>query len=591
MHALIGILLNWLVFIMRAFNAQLCIYQSCDCSDLKYTNDKHMIDTVFCKTDVKYASVLPKRLQLTGDRSYSIQSLYMANYNSTAFESKYFHNLNITLAVITDNKLTTLKTDAFDSILGISELDLCRNHLKSLDADSFAPLANSLVSLDLSLNQLTQIEPLAVLNKLVKLSLNNNQLQSISSLLSLEKLSSLELAGNDLLSIEAHTFPKSLVTLDLSRNKLRYVDDLVFRNLPFLNSLSIRANSISTIEADAFADLASLLSLNLGENLLENVDVKVFWPLSLQLRNLNFDRNRLNKWPTRLLIDLWDVLSNLVELSMTRNQFDSIPDLSRLGQLAKLNLANNFIETLRSVPKHLPSSLNELNLASNYILAIQSELFVNLKNLHTLNLEANKISFLASKAFESLDMLKVLILRGNSLKRVPSEQLFNLIGLESLDLSYQSRTTSGRLSVVDNYAFDRNSSTGRPLARFKMIDLRGNPIGRFGKKAFCSQSSSSNINIHNLHLEESRVYYLNPCLLKQINSGNGFPESSNIPLSASLNWSTVYFDRIHTSHNFKVPINLECDCERIKYLSSNNIELKGKVRVTNSQWFFTCWCY
>lgn len=138
------------------------------------------------------------------------------------------------------------------------ELDLSRNRIENIDADSFARLGN-LVELNLSLNKLDYLPDSVFrpLKHVEKLSLAQNRIDEIDA---------------------AHLHGLvGLRELDLSRNKLNVIKPELLRGLRNMRVLSLSGNLLTKLDADdVFQDLGRLSELWLDNNQLSNVNPRVF---------------------------------------------------------------------------------------------------------------------------------------------------------------------------------------------------------------------------------------------------------------------------------------------------------------------------
>ncbi len=81
-------------------------------------------------------------------------------------------------------------------------------------------------------------------------------------------LKTIQLESDQIESIERNTFKnlKYLQTLSLQDNKLNQIYDFYFEKLFNLNELDLSDNSIEIIEKNSFNDLKRLTKLNLNRN-------------------------------------------------------------------------------------------------------------------------------------------------------------------------------------------------------------------------------------------------------------------------------------------------------------------------------------
>uniref|UniRef100_A0A0K8WIW6 Asporin n=1 Tax=Bactrocera latifrons TaxID=174628 RepID=A0A0K8WIW6_BACLA len=67
--------------------------------------------------------------------------------------------------------------------------------------------------------------------------------------------------------------------IDLRNNNLHDIPAAAFRGLPFMTTLFLNYNGITTIDKNAFVDLSNLKQLYLGNNKLKDIPVDLLKPL------------------------------------------------------------------------------------------------------------------------------------------------------------------------------------------------------------------------------------------------------------------------------------------------------------------------
>jgi Leucine-rich repeat (LRR) protein len=185
------------------------------------------------------------------------------------------------------NTIEYLDTTMYMNTQFLTELNLSHNHLKILPDNTFATLSN-LTSLDLSYNPLITTNfkelllhipqlrflnlkstglysvPTMYLNYLMELDLSLNQIQDVDSLLDLKYLRKLSISDNKIFNLTtlARNLPPSLRSLDLSRNPIRKISIHDFTPVRRLEDLAIEDVKISNI--DAFIKLHSLKTLHIS---------------------------------------------------------------------------------------------------------------------------------------------------------------------------------------------------------------------------------------------------------------------------------------------------------------------------------------
>ena len=276
----------------------------------------------------------------------------------------------------------------------------------------------TLKQLDLSNNQIHEINGLENLANLIHLELKKNKITEIKGLEKLEKLTTLILEGNNISEIKNLTSLKKLEYLDLSENPIGEIKGL--DNLVNLKTLIFYKNQIT--EINSLQSLTSLEVLHIEGNSI--TEIKGLENLS-KLKTIFFDGCEISK------IENLDRLVNLERLELPENKIADIEGLDKLKNLKELNLNLNQIKEIKGLD--------------------------GLINLISLSIESNKINQI--KALNSLSKLKSLYLGNNSLSRI--QNLLNLQDLEVLVLS------SNNLKQIENLEF---------LLNLKDLDLSDNRI-------------------------------------------------------------------------------------------------------------------
>ncbi|GAA0705382.1 hypothetical protein GCM10008904_13160 [Paraclostridium ghonii] len=124
-------------------------------------------------------------------------------------------------------------------------------------------------SIDLSKNEITNIEPLSELKELTKLNLSNTKISNnLNSLSKLSKLNELDLSENEISDVNPLSKLEGLTKLNLSNNKI--ADNLnPLSGLSKLSELDLSFNGISKI--DSLATLSGLTNLNLNNNHINDI--------------------------------------------------------------------------------------------------------------------------------------------------------------------------------------------------------------------------------------------------------------------------------------------------------------------------------
>ena len=199
-----------------------------------------------------------------------------------------------------------------------------------------------------------------------------------------------------------------------------------------VDSLNLRAQRITALQATDFAGLSSLTTLNLYDNDLTSLPAGVFDDLS-RLRFLSLYNNGL----TALSASVFDSLSALRFLSLDSNRVTSLPAnaFSNLPQLQTLSFSGNGLTALSAGALDSLSNLRELLLDNNALTSLPAGALDSLSQLQILGLNDNALSALRTDAFANLSHLRVLNLKNNSLTALPNSVFAGLDSLMLLDLS------------------------------------------------------------------------------------------------------------------------------------------------------------
>jgi Leucine-rich repeat (LRR) protein len=197
----------------------------------------------------------------------SLRVLQLSSNKIAILEEKAFfghQNLQLNLS---NNRLVQLDPCAFCEA-SIESLDLSRNRLRKLKSKDFAPITDTLQSLNLSFNY----------------DLNEYDLAStLSTLKALRTCNISNMALDDRFRFRTafSASTKSLATIDLSFNHMYNLSGNSFPPLTQLRHLDLSKNRIEMLDANATAELArlSLQHLRLAANGMScrNCDLFYFW--------------------------------------------------------------------------------------------------------------------------------------------------------------------------------------------------------------------------------------------------------------------------------------------------------------------------
>ncbi|EFO22181.2 immunoglobulin I-set domain-containing protein [Loa loa] len=286
------------------------------------------------------------RLHMLQAANAKITKLDLSNNLLTTLRSDTFMALqSLRILRLSRNKIETIEKSAFQGLFALRFLDLSRNRLAVLHALTFSPLT-SLQNLSLARNFLGTLEDGTFwgLEQLQRLNIAENQLKAVTGgwLYGMHSLIALDLSSNDVAWIDSSAWSlcSTLQWLDLSSNRLRMLPSLLFKKLSRLEYLSLADNQIDTIHRNAMHDLDKLNYLDLSGNGLAMCveDESVLANTSLPaLRTLKFTSNRVRTIPAHA----FENFPALQNLDLTDNPIASVQN----GAFESLHLRRLFINT------------------------------------------------------------------------------------------------------------------------------------------------------------------------------------------------------------------------------------------------------
>ncbi|EFO26712.2 immunoglobulin I-set domain-containing protein [Loa loa] len=169
-------------------------------------------------------------------------------------------------------------------------------------------------------------------------------------------------------------------------------------------------------------------------------------------------RNNSHSYPTRFVSDSYELMiSKVIELDISHNKMEEVPNLDDFCRLKRLNLGHNRI---CSIPDKILAPLKyleELNLSHNQISQISKVAFKNLFSLQKIDLGGNKLKTLP--LLLHIPDLKELYLDDNLIEDILPE-LLNSSNLQTLSLA------NNRISYIQPML----------LIKLKNLNLAQNPL-------------------------------------------------------------------------------------------------------------------
>ncbi|XP_029374252.1 tsukushi [Echeneis naucrates] len=250
--------------------------------------------------------------------------------------------------------------------LDTTHLDLSSIALGPLSETMLAgPGYTTLVSLDISSNRITKINP--------------------NALSKLRYLETLDLSHNDLVSLSPSCFSGlPLAEVDLSHNSFQEFDMDVFATKVNGGAVSVDLshNKLVSVSTISHGKALHIQSLNLSANQLSRVPTLA----GLPLRYLSLDSNPI----TRITEGAFAQLKDLVHLSISSlHELQEIEPYSFKGlqSLQVLDLSNNHkLKTLSPAVFSGLNSLQELNLSGSGVVSLPNNMLTHLPSIKSITL-------------------------------------------------------------------------------------------------------------------------------------------------------------------------------------------------------------
>ncbi|XP_051956528.1 leucine-rich repeat and fibronectin type-III domain-containing protein 4-like isoform X2 [Xyrauchen texanus] len=160
----------------------------------------------------------------------------------------------------------------------------------------------------------------------------------------------LRLADNYILEVGGSDFANmtGLVELTLSRNTIHALKPLAFSDLESLRSLHLDTNRLTAVGPQDLTGLVNLQHLIINNNQLTNVSGDAFDDFLLTLEDLDLSYNNLRRVP-------WEAIQNMASLhtlNLDHNLIDQIAEgsFSELYKLSRLDMTSNRLQTLPPDP-------------------------------------------------------------------------------------------------------------------------------------------------------------------------------------------------------------------------------------------------
>lgn len=399
---------------------------------------------------------------------------------------------------LSENKIQNIKENDFKTLSGLTQLDLKRNRISTIDTGAFA----NLISLKI-------------------FSLNNNKLEELGDDIfgGLSNLTELRIGSNHIKRVASTSFKSltSLTFLDISKNQLHHVTKVhsILQQLPNLKTLIVKNNWLTTFESWQLTNNSiKLAALDLSKNpiavfrITEDVFPNLTWlsigapPKKLKMKWDIHNKTFLSRVST---LDISGLQMDHDDMKTLRENFNPSLTALRMNDMRHTRLT-----ALINVSCTIPT-VSKLQLRQNNLLYVSSNLFELCINVKELDLSKNHINNIEEKAFSSLKSLRILSLSQNKLPSIPAATR-NLPTLEELNLSHNEIQTLkcndfANLTKLKELSLNQNSISAidkfvfKGLIRLQVLKLHNNSISKLGDafKTHLPQLIQLRLNLNKLN--------------------------------------------------------------------------------------------
>ncbi|BFZ22566.1 hypothetical protein BsWGS_25605 [Bradybaena similaris] len=334
---------------------------------------------------------------------------------------------------------------------------------------------------------------------------SSRQLQAIPEGIP-ESVESLDLRDNQITDVDAAKLAhlQSLKTLSLQINHLSKLKPLTFVSLTRLTKLYIASNKLETIDDNAFQDLPSLQYLDLADNKLSDISGKFHFA---RLQRLILSHNQIPS----LQNDTLNGVRNVMYLILANNRISHISKwaLDGMVNLVYLDLQENPIKNIDDILGGM-QRLSFLNIAACQLVNIPKGLPWTLRYLKISN---NSLNMIQTHDLRNTMYLEHLIADNNQIQTIQDDVLSYMPYLTEINFSYNKiKWLPQILNHIETFIADNNEihqlfqSTFAHDSKMKILSLRSNAISEIPPNTFSRLTNLSTLNLeHNAikHLQNT----------------------------------------------------------------------------------------
>ena len=338
----------------------------------------------------------------------------------------------------------------------------------------------------------------------------------------------------------------------LTNQNYSNLPDFIFNKFHLI-SLSLSKDSIESIGFNAFAGISSLESLDLSNNLINDIE-HIFASLN-SLKKLVLSSNAIKSLKNSLCH-----LNNLLYLALDNNMIRSVNnvDLSCLTKLRLLNLKNNRIDYLQNINLETLHDLAEIDLSENRVMVIKN-VIIPLHVILYAKLNRNKIADISELRFKNAGQIKVLDLSANDLASIEAIDFASMNRLQNMIMEFNS------INSIDFIDFTS-------LSDLVQVTFRRNKLKHLTNVDFRNSSRLEEINF-----SENFLTKLENIHFPTINSIIILDFSKNlIELIIDINFSSLFnLKELHLDYNKLKLVDLNYSLSHLNFLSINNNALRS----------------
>ncbi|XP_053695607.1 chaoptin [Sabethes cyaneus] len=415
-----------------------------------------------------------------------LESLKLVDNKIQDISEKSFNFMQHSLVSldISDNQLQGLPLDSLKNVHTLSRLVAQRNNIHHLDGN-WGGLADSLRSLHISGNSISEVSFFSHEDRRSNHTVPT--FQASSSIITAKQHTPVQPPQQQ---NKPFAKLKKLVWLDISSNRIAHISPNTFPRT--LVTIDLSKNILTQFPAAVLEHLHDLRILSLKDNLISKLAGVELGAVKIKFEKLDLSINLIDELPSAL----FNGTVRVKAINFDKNFIRAIPaDAFRDLGVVHMVLAFNFIETVDDEAfATLENSLEYLDLERNQLLVVPSAIDT-LNRLRYLYLTSNELTTVGRFP----PTLKVLSLSGNNFTAIPVDGLVNCTELSYLNMGYN------KIAEIEENGF---VGWG---ANLQTLLLRNNKITSLNYGAFNGLDT-----IKEISLSFNDIHYVHPNVFDNI---------------------------------------------------------------------------